>query len=220
VMPPPVPVMVMVEVPAAAVAATVKVSVELPDPGAAMEVGLKAAVTPLGRPDADRAIAELKPPETAVVMVDLPVLPSAIDTEVGEAASVNAGVAAEVTVSEMVAVCVMPPPVPVTVMEYVPVAVVDATVRVAVDVPEPGAAMDVGLKPTVTPVGCPLAVNATAESNPPETAVVMVEDPLEPTTTDTAVGEAARVNAGVCVPGASALIRAAPLGLPQPVTRS
>ena len=96
----------------------------------------------------------------------------------------------------------------------------EATARVAVDVPEPGAAIDEGLKVTVTPAGCPEALSAIAELNPPETAVVIVEEPLLPTTTETEVGEAARVNAGVWVAGASALIRAAPLGLPQPVTRS
>lgn len=88
VMPPPVPVMVMVEVPAAAVEATVRVSVDEPDPGAAMDAGLKLAVTPVGRPDADRAIAELNPPETAVVIDELPVLPWTTETEVGEAVSV------------------------------------------------------------------------------------------------------------------------------------
>ena len=116
VMPPPVPVMVMVEVPAVAVEATVSVKVDEPEPGAAMDAGLNAAVTPVGRPDAVRAIAELKPPETPVVMVDEPVLPATTESDVGEAASVNAGTGAEVTVSEMVAVCVMLPPVPLTVM--------------------------------------------------------------------------------------------------------
>lgn len=193
VIPPPVPVMVMVDVPVAAVEATVKVNLDVPEPGAAMDVGLKAAVTPVGRPEADNAIAELNPPETVVVMVDVPVLPCATETDVGDAASVKAGTGAEVTVSEMVAVCVIPPPVPLTVMVYVPVAVVDATASVAVEVPEPGAAMGVGLKLTVTPVGWPVAVKAIAESNPPETAVVMVEVPLLPTTTETEVGEAVSV---------------------------
>ena len=73
-----------------------------------------------------------------------------------------------VTVSETVVVCVWLPPVPVTVIVYVPVAVVEATAIVIVEVPEPGAAMDVGLKVTVTPVGWPLADNATAELKPPE----------------------------------------------------
>jgi hypothetical protein len=81
-----------------------------------MDVGLKVAVTPVGWPLAVNATAELNPPETAVVMVELPLEPCTTETDVGEAASVNAGVAAAVTVRLMVAVCVMLPPVPVTVM--------------------------------------------------------------------------------------------------------
>jgi len=67
---------------------------------------------------------------------------------------------------------------------------------VIVDVSEPGAAMDVGLKLTVTPVGWPLAVKAIAELKPPETAVVIVEVPLLPCTTETEVGEAEMVKVG------------------------
>ena len=76
---------------------------------------------------------------------------------------------------------------------------VEATARVSVDVPEPGAAIDVGLKVAVTPVGWPLAVKATAELNPPETVVVIVEEPLLPWVTETEVGEAESVKAGVAV---------------------
>ena len=95
-----------------------------------------------------------------------------------------------------------------------------ATLKVTVDDPEPGAAIDAGLKLTVTPFGAPEALNATAELNPPDTAVVIVEPPLLPATTETAVGEAEMVNAGVCVvPPVSAAIRPA-FGLPHPVTRS
>ena len=96
---------------------------------------------------------------------------------------------------------------------------VEATANVTVEVPAPGAAIDVGLKLTVTPEGWPLAERATAALNPPETAVVMVEVPLLPCTTETAVGAAARVKLGV----EPAPVRAASspaLGLPQPVTRS
>jgi len=103
-------------VPATVVEATVKVAVEVPEPGAAIDVGLNPTVTPVGWPLALSAIAELKPPETAVVTVEVPLLPAATETEVGEAARVKAGTGAEVTVSETVAVCVIPPPVPVTVM--------------------------------------------------------------------------------------------------------
>lgn len=52
-----------------------KVRVELPLPGAPIEVGLKLAVTPAGRPEADSEIAELKPPLTVVEIVVLPELP-------------------------------------------------------------------------------------------------------------------------------------------------
>ena len=77
---------------------------DVPEPGAAIEVGLKVAVTPVGWPLAVKATAELKPPETVVVIVEVPLLPCTTETEVGDAASVNAGVAVAVTVSETVAV--------------------------------------------------------------------------------------------------------------------
>lgn len=57
----------------------------------------------------------------------------------------------------------MPPPTASTVMGYVPGAMVAATARVRVDVPEPGAAMDEGLKLAVTPAGWPVADSETAE---------------------------------------------------------
>ena len=58
----------------------------------------------------------------------------------------------------------------------------------SVEVPPPGAGIDVGLKVAVTPEGSPLAVSAIALLKPPEIAVVTVEVPLEPCTTLTAVG--------------------------------
>lgn len=67
--------MVIVEVPLVAVLPTVNVSVELPLPGAAIDAGLKLAVTPVGKPEAERATAELKPPLTVVEIVVLPELP-------------------------------------------------------------------------------------------------------------------------------------------------
>ena len=41
---------------------TVMVMVELPEPGAAIGLGLKLTVVPDGTPDADRLMALLKPP--------------------------------------------------------------------------------------------------------------------------------------------------------------
>ena len=53
-------------------APTVMVMVELPEPGAGIEAGLKLTVVPDGIPEADRLIAPLKPPLIVVVMVDVP----------------------------------------------------------------------------------------------------------------------------------------------------
>ena len=64
VVPPPVPVIVMELFPVVAPWCTVIVIDEVPAPGAAMDEGLKLTVRLDGRPDADNAIAELKPPET------------------------------------------------------------------------------------------------------------------------------------------------------------
>ena len=98
--------------------------------------------------------------------------------------------------------------------------VVDATAMVMTEVPAPGAGIDVGLKVTVTPVGWPVADRATAASKPPEMAVVIVDVPLLPCTTETAVGEAEMVKLGDDTDPTSALIRPAPFGLPQPVAKS
>ena len=75
----------MVEAPA------VSVSVEVPAPGAAIEVGLKVAVAPVGSPEADSAIALLNPPDTVVVMVVVPDKPCLALTEVGEAEIAKSG---------------------------------------------------------------------------------------------------------------------------------
>jgi len=72
--------------PVVAVADAVKVSVELALPfaaGVTTEDGLKLAVTPDGRPDAVRLVAELKPPVLVTVTVLVPVAPCCTDTEDG-----------------------------------------------------------------------------------------------------------------------------------------
>ena len=70
--PPPVAVTVTFAVPVAAVLLAVNVRVEFPLPGAAIELGLKLAVTPEGRPETDRETAALKPLLTEVETVLLP----------------------------------------------------------------------------------------------------------------------------------------------------
>ncbi len=75
VIPPPVAFTVTLNVPVVAVLEAVNVRVELPLPGAAMEVGLREAVTPDGSPVAESEIEELNPPAIAVEMVDVAELP-------------------------------------------------------------------------------------------------------------------------------------------------
>ena len=104
VMVPPVAVTVTFTVPVVAVAVAVNVSVELPPPGAAMEDGLKLAVTPAGNPDAERATAELNPPLTVVEMVELPEVPCVTDRLPGDALRVKFGAVTALTVTGMVTV--------------------------------------------------------------------------------------------------------------------
>ena len=132
---------------------------------------------------------------------------------------VNVPLPAVVTVSDTEVVSVVVPAVPVTVIPYVPAATVEATPMLIVALPVP--VIEPGLKPIVTPVGWPDADSVTAVSNPPLTVLVIVEFPEFPWTIETAPGEAERLKPGVDVEDpASAAIRAAPFGLPQPVARS
>ena len=102
--PPPVPVMVMVWVPVRARRLTVNVRFDAPEPGAAMEVGLKLAVTPEGRPDTDRETAESKLPEMVEVMEVEPELLWSTVSELGEALREKLAPAGGVIVRLMVVV--------------------------------------------------------------------------------------------------------------------
>jgi len=165
------------DVPVVAVLLAEKVRVELPLPGAAMEAGLKLAVTPDGNPEADNDKAALNPPLTAVEIVLLPELPCATERLVGEGVRLKSG---WVTVSVSVAVWVTPPPVAVTVTVAVPAVAVLLAESVSVELPLPGAAIEAGLKLAVTPEGKPEAENDTAALKPPLTVVEMVLLPEAP----------------------------------------
>lgn len=102
--PPPVAVTVTLDVPVVAVPLAMNVSIELPLPGAPIEAELKLAVTPEGKPEADNEIAELNPPLTLVVIVELPDAPCARVRLEGDAFTVKSGVCAEFTVTDNVAV--------------------------------------------------------------------------------------------------------------------
>jgi hypothetical protein len=96
----------------------------------------------------------------------------------------------------------------------------EATVKVMAELPEPGAASEVGFNITVTPEGWPDAESATAPLNPPETVEVAVEDPRPPWTTEIEAGEVASTKFGAEAVPASAARSPAPFMLPQPVARS
>ena len=79
--PPDVPVMVTVTVPVAAVLLAVSVNVLV----LVVLLGLNDAVTPLGRPDADKLTLPLKPFCGVTVMVLAPLAPCAIVKLLGDA---------------------------------------------------------------------------------------------------------------------------------------
>lgn len=106
------PVMVMVRVPVAGLRLVVIFIVEVPAP--VMELGLKVMVTPLPWPEADKEMAESKPPVTVVVMVTLAELLRFRLTDVGEAL-MEKPAEEEVTARETVVVSVVLPEVPVMV---------------------------------------------------------------------------------------------------------
>ena len=121
-LPPPMPVTVMVLFPVGAPARTVITIVDVPDPGAAIEAGLKLTNTLCGNPTADNAMAESKPLPALVVIVELLEPPQVTLTELGDAPRVKSPTPPPppppvvFTVKVTVVVCVIPPPVPVTVI--------------------------------------------------------------------------------------------------------
>jgi hypothetical protein len=158
------------------------------DPPVVTNAGLKLTVTPEGWPLALRITDCAEPATTAVLIVDVPLLPRLMTRLVGLAAMEKSDGAA-VTVKLTVAECVALGPVPVTVIVYVPVAVPDPTSIVTAD--DPPAVTEAGLNETVVPDGWPLALRLTDCAEPAVTAVLIVEPPLCPCSTLTAVGLAA-----------------------------
>src|SRR5713101_6527944 len=156
-----VPVTVRVTVPVAAVVAAVSVKVELAVPPAAGVTGLaeKAAVTPAGRPDTLRVVAELNPLTLVTVVVVLPLPPWTTLTDVGETPIVKSATGVAWTTSVTEVVCVSEPLVPVIVIGKLPVGVVVAVAMLSADdVPVAGFGENVA----VAPAGSPLAERVTA----------------------------------------------------------
>ena len=177
---PEVPVMVTVAVPAVAVAAADKVNVLVDVAG----FELKLAVTPLGRPEAEKLTEPLKPFAGVMLIVLVPLVPCSTLKLLGEAEMVKLGDA--VTVRLMVVVWVMLPEVPVMVTVTVPSEAVALAVRVKVLV------LVAGFVPklAVTPVGSPDAEKVTLPLKPLEGVTVIVLVPLVPCTTLKVLGDA------------------------------
>ena len=164
------PWIVMVSVPIDALLVADKVSVLV----AVVLLGLKEAVTPRGKPVADRVTLPAKPFCEATVMVDVTFAPRARPNEFGEAERAKFG--RGVTVSESVVVCDNAPDLPVMVMVTVPRVALLLAVRVSVLV----FVVLVGLNAAVTPAGRPEAERLTLPVNPLIGLTVLVLVPLPP----------------------------------------
>lgn len=167
---PEVPVIVTAAVAAAAALDAVKVTVPWP-----AEIAPKVAVTPAGSPEADNATVPLKPFKAVIATVLAPLAPGVKLTLAGVAERVKLGGAA--IVSEIVALLLTVPDVPVTVTVEVPSAVLAVAFRVSVVV---CAAVDAGLNVAVTPAGRPVAENVTVPLKLPCGVTLNVLVPLPP----------------------------------------
>ena len=158
------PVTVTVAVPVAAVALAARVKVlDVVD-----AAGLKLAVMPVGRLDAENVTFPVKPLIGVTVIVLVLLLPCTTLTAVGFEDN-EKFFADGFTVKLIVIVWVKVPEVPVTLTSAVPVAAVPLAVNVNVL----AEAVSSGLKEAVTPVGNPETVKATLPLKPVDAAMLM-----------------------------------------------
>jgi hypothetical protein len=164
------PLIVNVTVPVFAVPVAVIVNVL----AAVAGFGLNDAVTPLGRPDADKVTVPLKPFCGVTVIVLAPPPPCTMLRLFGDAESVKFG--GPVTARVIVAVFVKLPDVPVIVTGTVPMVAVLLAVNVSVLVVVAG----FGLNEAVTPLDSPDADKLTGPLKPACGVIVIVLVPLAP----------------------------------------
>ena len=188
---PETPVTVTVPEPVLAVVLALSVSVLVE----VVLAGLKAAVTPAGRPEADRLTLPLKPFTGLTVIVLVTLRPRRTLKLTGDADSVKSGTTGALTVRVSVVVRVRVPDVPVTVSVTVPVAAVPEAVSVNV-LEEVAPA---GLKFAVTPEGRPAIERFTVPLKLLMGFTVMVLVPVSPCARVNELGEADRVKSGVVV---------------------
>src|SRR6267378_3615553 len=151
------------------------------------EFGLKVAVTPVGRLDAEKLTLPVKPRIGLMVIVDVPVLPRATLRLLGDAERLKFGPG--FTVRAIVVVCVRPPDVPVIVTVTLPVVAVLLAVNVSVLV----LVVLLGLNDGVTPLGRPEADKLTLPVKPFCGVTLIVLVPLVPWVIVTLEGDAERL---------------------------
>ena len=209
---PDIPVMVAVTVPVVAVPLAVNVNVLV----LVALAGLKEAVTPLGRPEADKLTLPLKPFCGVMVTVLVPLVPCKIVRLLGDAESVKFVPGAGFTASDMVVVLVMLPDIPVMVAVNVPIVAVPLAVNVNVLVLVALA----GLKEAVTPLGRPEADKLTLPLKPFCGVMVTVLVPLVPCGTVTMPGDASSRKLGALEELGQLFTRLVALTVPMPVAKS
>jgi hypothetical protein len=163
---PEIPVTITVNAPVVAVLLAVSVStLEFVE-----DVGLNAAVTPLGKPVAVKATLPVKPPMSVTETVSVPLAPCLTDSEEDDGFRLNPVVILASTVRAIVVLAVVLPDVPVIVTVEEPAVAVLLAVKVSTLLPV------VGLVPNeaVTPLGRPVAESVTLPLNPFTGVAVMV----------------------------------------------
>ena len=148
--------------------------------------GVKIALTPLGKPEAESVNAPVKPPLTED-WIGTRTLPFRTSDAVAPAVMLN-----PLTTTGTETDALEPPPVPVTVMVKLPAAVVPAARRVMVTLPP--RAIDGEEKVTVTPAGREPADSAAPELNPGPGVIPMTEVAIVPGATLRLDGADAMVN--------------------------
>lgn len=190
---PEVPAIVTVNAPWVAVLLAVSVStLEV-----AEDVGLNAAVTPLGSPVAVKVTLPVNPPVSVTVIVSVTVPLCLRDTEDGEGVRLKPAAVNALTVRAMVVFAVVLPEVPVMVTVTDPPTV---AVLLAVNVSTVEVADEVGLNEAVTPLGRPVTANDGLPVNPSTSVTEIVSVAVLPCVTESVDAEGASVNVGVPVP--------------------
>jgi hypothetical protein len=205
-----VPVMVTVKVPMLAAPLAVKVSVLV----LVVLAGLNDAVTPLGKPEADKFTLALKPFCGVTVIVLVPLAAWKTLKLLGDADSVK--LPTLFTVRETVVELVKRPAVPVMVTFVVPIGAVPLAVNVNVLV----LAVLVGLNAAVMPLGSPEADKLTLLLNPFRGTTLIVLVPVPPCVMVTLLGDVERIKPGLGPFAGQLFTKLFAFSVPMPVAKS